>query len=116
MFIAFVEILNNLRKKIYLLIRIIKLTFKPLEVLSLPSRIRLDHDSPLLITQICLVWTKMPSMDTLNHKTPHCEMDNCDLKNKPSSDTTYIGSFAEVKQSEIHGLGDFVTFLLFTKY
>jgi hypothetical protein len=116
MLIAFVEILNNLKENIYLLLRTIKLTFKPLEVPSLPSRIRLDHDSPLLITQICLVWTKMPSMDTLDHKTPHWEMDNCDLKNKPSSDITYIGSIAEVKQSKIHGLGDFVKLLLITIY
>ena len=96
MFIAFVKILNDLRENINLLVRIIKLTFKPLEVLSLPSRFRLDHDSPLLITQICLVWTIMPSMETLNHKTPHCEMENCDLKNKPRSDITFIGSIAEV--------------------
>ena len=53
----------------------------------------------------------MPSMETLNHKTPHCEMENCELKNKPRSDLTFIGSIAEVKQSEIHGLGDFVILL-----
>ncbi len=42
-------------------------------------------------------------------------MENCDSNFTSISDKGFIGTFAEVKESEIHGLGNYVT-ILFSLY